>query len=87
VPNLNHLNRVPPGALAILPEAGTPYTATISRTCQLYGLSRSEIYRLLGYGKIRGVKSGRTTLILLDSVRAHLASLPPAAIRAPKAAA
>ncbi len=61
-----------------------PIAATIARTSDLSGLSRSEIYRLLGKRKICGVKSGRSTLILLDSVRAHLASLPSATIRAPK---
>jgi excisionase family DNA binding protein len=84
VPNLKHLNSVPPGGLAIPPDAETPYAATIGRTTAFYGLSRSEIYRLLGSGKIKAVKSGRSTLILLDSVKAHLASLPPATIRAPK---
>jgi excisionase family DNA binding protein len=61
--------------------------APISDACRMSGLSRSEIYRRLAAGDIRAVKSGSRTLILLDSLRAHLASLPAATFRAPKAAA
>jgi hypothetical protein len=84
---LNHVTKVPASGTAMPPEVGSAYAATIARTTVLYGLSRSEIYRLPGRGKIRGVKSGRSTLILLDSVRTYVASLPPVAIRAPKAPA
>jgi hypothetical protein len=36
---------------------------------------------------VRAVKSGSRTLILMDSLQAHLASLPAATFRAPKRAA
>jgi hypothetical protein len=49
------------------------------------GLSRSEIYRQLAAGDIRAVKAGARTLILMDSLRAHLASLPPATFRTKRA--
>jgi hypothetical protein len=62
-----------------------PLAASIPDACRISGLSRSEIYRHLGAGDIRAVKSGSRTLILLDSLRAHLASLPPATFRAPRA--
>lgn len=71
-------NPVPSSATPLI-----PIVATVARTSALSGLSRSEIYRLLGTGKIRGLKSGRSTLVDFESVRAHLASLPPAMIRAP----
>jgi len=45
------------------------------------GLSRSELYRRLAAGDIRAVKAGRRTLILVDSLRDHVVSLPAAAFR------
>jgi hypothetical protein len=60
--------------------------APISDACRISGLSRSEIYRRLAAGDLRAVKSGSRTLVLMDSLRAHLASLPAATFRAPKAA-
>jgi excisionase family DNA binding protein len=59
-------------------------TAPIAEASRISGLSRSEIYRRLATGNIRAVKSGNRTLILMDSLRAHLASLPAATFRHPK---
>ena len=71
-------------------KGGTPSTevlaAPIPDACRISGLSRSEIYRRLATGDIRAVKSGSRTLILMESLRAHLMSLPPATYRAPKGA-
>lgn len=58
--------------------------APISDACRVSGLSRSEIYRRLAAGDIHAVKSGSRTLILMNSLRAHIASLPAATFRAPK---
>ncbi len=66
---------------------GNAFTATIPDASDYSGLSRSELYRLLSVGQIRAVKSGKRTLILMDSLRAHLESLPPAQFRAPQQAA
>lgn len=60
-------------------------TAPIPDACRVSGLSRSEIYRRLATGEILAVKSGSRTLVLMDSLRAYLASLPIAQFRAPKA--
>jgi hypothetical protein len=62
-----------------------PIAAPILEAGRISGLSRSEIYRRLAAGDIRAVKSGTRTLILMDSLRAHLASLPAATFRTPKA--
>ena len=51
------------------------------------GLSRSELYRRLAARDIKAVKSGNRTLILMDSLRAHLANLPAATFRTPKTTA
>lgn len=60
----------------------TPVTAKIPAVINQTGLSRSEIYRLLTSGKLSAVKSGRSTLIVMDSVVQYLASLPLATFRA-----
>jgi excisionase family DNA binding protein len=62
------------------------FAAPIPEACRISGLSRSEIYRRLAAGDIRAVKSGSRTLILMDSLRAHLTSLPLATFRAPRGA-
>jgi excisionase family DNA binding protein len=61
----------------------SPLALTIPEAVRVSGLSRSELYRRLADGKVRAVKSGARTLILMESLRAHLASLPPASFRAP----
>ena len=64
----------------------SPLAVTIPEATRVSGLSRSELYRRLADGKVRAVKSGARTLILMDSLRAHLESLPSATFRAPKGA-
>lgn len=55
-----------------------PVAASIPDAQRISGLSRSEIYRRLADGSILACKSGTRTLVLLDSLRAHMASLPVA---------
>ncbi len=81
--DLNTERRRGPHNAALAPE---PFAAPIPEACRLSGLSRSEIYRRLASGDIRAVKSGSRTLVLLESLRAHVAGLPLATFRAPKAA-
>jgi hypothetical protein len=61
-----------------------PLAYEIREASRISGLSRSELYRRLAAGDIQAVKNGRRTLILMDSLRTYLASLPPAKFRAPK---
>lgn len=63
-----------------------PLAVPIPEAVRLSGISRSELYRRLATGQVLAVKSGTRTLILMDSLRAHLTGLPPATFRAPKAA-
>ncbi len=58
-----------------------PMLLPIPAAQRFSGISRSEIYRRLATGDIRAVKSGARTLITTDSLRAYLASLPPATFR------
>ena len=64
----------------------SPLAVTIHEAVRVSGLSRSELYRRLADGKVRAVKSGSRTLILMDSLRTHPTSLPAATFRAQKAA-
>ncbi|NPD66065.1 helix-turn-helix domain-containing protein [Lichenicola cladoniae] len=51
------------------------------------GIGRTHFYKLMANGDIPAVKSGRRTLIPAESLRSYLERLPPAALRAQKAAA
>ena len=62
-----------------------PLAAPIPEASRYSGLTRSEIYRRLASGDIRAVKSGARTLILMDSLREHIASLPAATFKHPGA--
>jgi hypothetical protein len=61
----------------------TPYTITVAEARRLSGLSRSELYRRLGAGHFQAVKAGNRTLIILETLLAHLRSLPRATFQAP----
>ena len=49
--------------------------------CALLGCGMTHLYELIGAGKIEARKSGRKTIILDESLRGYLASLPRADIR------
>jgi hypothetical protein len=59
-------------------ESALPIAARIPEACRISGLSRAAIYRGRKDGKIRLLKNGRSTLVLMDSVRRYLAELPEA---------
>ena len=67
-------------------EITSPLAYTIPGAVKASGLSRTRLYAMMGEGTIEARKVGRRTLITADSLRACLAALPPATIRAPKAA-
>jgi Helix-turn-helix domain len=52
---------------------------------RLIGESRNTVYRLLAAGRLHAVKRGASTLVLMDSIRNHIASLPPATFGADSA--
>ncbi len=64
-----------------------PLALPVAAAMVASGLSRSSIYREAGRGNIRLLKLGRTTLVDMASVRAFLATLPVAPIRAPRGTA
>ena len=58
-----------------------PIAVPIPTACLISGLSRSGLYRELAAGKVRAVKSGTKKLVLVDSLREHVAGLPEARFR------
>jgi hypothetical protein len=63
-----------------------PITVAVSEGFRLIGESHSGGYRLLAAGKIKAVKSGRSTRLIYSSLIDHVASLPAAVFRTPEAA-
>lgn len=61
-----------------------PLAVSVDRTAQITGDSRSTVYNLIGLGVYEAVKSGSRTLVLFDSIKRRLASLPKAKIKPPK---
>lgn len=76
-----------PGAAALSVRTMEPLAVSITEACRISGLSRSELYRRMAAGQIEARKSGVRTLVLVASLKAHLASLPAAAFRAPSRSA
>ena len=68
------------------PSPITPEMVPLPRAPAVFGLSRSHLYRLAAAGRVRMVEAGARTLVDAASVRAFLASLPPAQIRTGQAA-
>jgi len=58
------------------PTNNTPEMVPLPRAPAIFGLSRSNFYRLAADGRIRMVKIGARTLVDAASVRAFLATLP-----------
>jgi excisionase family DNA binding protein len=59
-------------------KGGEPLGVKPLEAGRLIGESRNTVYRLLAAGKLRAVKRGTTTLVLMDSIHEHMASLPAA---------
>ncbi len=57
---------------------GEPLGVKPGEAGRLIGESRNTVYRLLASGKLRAVKRGTSTLVLMDSIREYFASLPAA---------
>ena len=67
-------------------DTPTPKFALLPQWCALSGMSRTATYNALGRGDLKAIKVGSRTLLDVEAGLAWLRSLPPAQIRAPKAA-
>lgn len=65
-------------------DMNQPLAVTIPGAVSMTGLGRSRIYELIGTGTLEARKAGRRTLVMTDSLRAYLSTLPPASVRAPR---
>ena len=63
------------------PTIVLPISVPLARAPEVYGISRSSLYRLAAAGRIRLLKVGSTTLVDGLSMHELLASLPEAQIR------
>ena len=72
------------GGVNLISNNSTPEMVPLPRAPQIFGLSRSGLYRLAADGSIRMVKMGSRTLVDAASVRAFLATLPALAPRQEK---
>ena len=68
-------------------DGPTPLAFTIPGASAASGFPRTKLYELIGAGVLDARKSGRQTIIIGDSLRAYMASLPAATIRTPRKAA
>jgi excisionase family DNA binding protein len=55
-----------------------PMLVTVDRVSDLIGKCRRSVYQLIATDKLQAVKSGRNTLIVFDSVKRYVDSLPAA---------
>ena len=74
------MNRAP---ISGSPMSGEPISVDIPTACRMSGLSRSFLYEVLARGQVRSVRAGRRRLVLVDSLRAWLESLPTDGLSAP----
>jgi hypothetical protein len=62
----------------------TPLLVPVKQACTIIGRGQSELYELIGAGKITAVKSDGRTLVVVDSLHKYVASLQPAKIAPPR---
>ncbi len=55
-----------------------PYSLTVDGAVRYTGMTRTRIEGLLRTEEIKAVRTGRRTLILAESLRAYIGSLPSA---------
>jgi hypothetical protein len=60
-----------------------PYAVSIKDVSRSENCCVAEVYNRLGRGEYVGLKEGRRTLVLWDSVKARRAKLKPAVFKAP----
>lgn len=53
-----------------------PLALTVAQAAELARICRSAIYQDIRAGRLRAVKRGRSTRILMEDLKAYLASFP-----------
>lgn len=63
------------------PPAPPVLAVSINEAVRISGVGRTSIYEAIGDGRVEAVKCGSKTLVLMDSLRAFMASLPRIPVR------
>jgi hypothetical protein len=50
---------------------------TVAETCLITGKGRTEVYKALKDGRLKGLKDGDRTVITPEAIKAFVATLPP----------
>jgi hypothetical protein len=58
-----------------------PFLVPVKQASAAIGKSPRSIYQLMATGELQGVKSGRNTLVVYNSIKEYVAKLPPANIK------
>jgi excisionase family DNA binding protein len=58
-----------------------PIALSIPEAAKFSGIGRTRLWELVSSGKVRAVKHGTRTLVLTDSLRAYVESLPAVEVR------
>jgi hypothetical protein len=61
-----------------------PILCSVPQGCQMLGIGTQGLYDLLGAGRIKGVKRGTRTLLVVESLKKYAAELPAAVVAVPK---
>jgi excisionase family DNA binding protein len=64
-------------AAADLGPGGTKLAFTVEEAARALGTGRTKVFEAIADGRLRAVKFGRRTLVLVEDAKAFLASLPP----------
>lgn len=59
------------------PPAAPTLCVTVPEACRITGLGRVTVLEAIVDGRLEAVKSGRRILVLMASLRAFIARLPP----------
>jgi hypothetical protein len=58
-----------------------PFLVPVSQASAMIGRCPRAIYDLMAVGELKAVKSGRSTLIIYDSIKNYVTNLPAAKIK------
>lgn len=68
-------------ATSVIQRVVDPILVSIEDAAMMIGRGTTFIYECLGDGTLKAVKSNARTLVVVDSLRAYAASLPPAKVK------
>jgi hypothetical protein len=61
-----------------------PILCSVPQACQMIGIGTQGMYDLIGAGLVRAVKRGTRTLLVVQSLKDYVDTLPLATVAAPR---